>query len=218
MEHGASVHPYLTEKYGIQSGDQILEVDGEALTNLDELNKIIMLRELNTLKVKHSNGQTESIKIPEDIGLELFQNNAFPAFGMRTSSSYVEEVQKDSNAESAGLLSKDQIIKIDEKDIAYFDDIQGALYAKKDEKVRLTVLRPLNESANDTIILDANVNEFGTIGFSVGISAVEDSSAVETVSYSFLNSITEGTKYGMHTLGDYVSQFKFIFTKKKYDL
>ena len=133
---------------------------------------------------------------------------------MRTSSSYVEEVQQGSNAESAGLLSKDQIIKIDEKKITYFDDIQQALYAKKDQNVRLTVLRPSNDAINDTIVLDAEVNEYGTIGFSVGISAVEDSSAVETVSYTFLNSITEGTQYGLNTLGDYVSQFKFIFTKK----
>ena len=215
MEHGVSVHPYLTEKYGIQSGDQILEVDGETLTNLDELNKVIMLRDLSILKVKHSDGQIESINIPEDVGLELFQNNAFPAFGMRTSSSYVESVQQGSNAENAGLLSQDQIIKIDEKDISYFDDIQGALYAKKDKKVRLTVLRPVAKSTKDTVLLDADVNELGTIGFSVGISTVEDSSAVETVSYSLLNSITEGTQYGLNTLGDYVSQFKFIFTKKR---
>ena len=88
-----------------------------------------MLRELSLLKVKHSDGQIESIEIPENIGLELFQNNAFPAFGMRTSSSFVEAVQQGSNAENAGLLSKDQIIKIDDKGINYFDDIQGALYA-----------------------------------------------------------------------------------------
>ena len=214
MGHGVSVHPYITEKYGIESGDQIIEVDGKTITNLDELNKIIMLRDLTNIKVKHSDNELESIDIPENIGLELFQNNAFPAFGMRTSSSYVEEVQQGSNAESAGLLSKDQIIKIDEKKITYFDDIQQALYAKKDQNVRLTVLRPSNDTINDTIVLDAEVNEYGTIGFSVGISAVEDSSAVETVSYSFLNSITEGTQYGLNTLGDYVSQFKFIFTKK----
>ena len=66
---------------------------------------------------------------------------------MRTSSSFVEAVQQGSNAENAGLLSKDQIIKIDDIGINYFDDIQGALYSKKDKNVRLTVLRPTNELA-----------------------------------------------------------------------
>ena len=89
MSNGASVHPYITENYGINSGDQILKVDGEVLTNLDELNKIIMLRDLESLTVKHENGLTETISFPEDIGSELFENGAFPAFGMRTKSSFL---------------------------------------------------------------------------------------------------------------------------------
>ncbi len=214
MDHGVSVHPYITAKYGIESGDKILKVDDETLTNLDELNKIIMLRDISKLTVQHENGTTETIVIPEEIGLELFQNNAFPAFGMRSTSSYVEAVDPASNAEKSGLQAKDKLIQINGEDITYFDEIQSALYANKNKSVALTVLRESNENKSDTITLNAKVNETGTIGFAVGVSAVQDSSAVETLSYSFLNSISEGTKYGLNTLGDYVSQFKFIFTKK----
>jgi regulator of sigma E protease len=214
MEHGASVHPYLTEKYGIKSGDKILKVDQEELTNLDELNKIIMLRDLSSLTVKHEDGKEETIEIPEEIGLELFQNGAFPAFGMRSTSSFVDRVEENSSASEAGLMAKDKIIEIDGQKITYFDQIQGALYANKGSSVGLTVLRSLNDSIDETVLLNAMVDSTGKIGFAVGVSAVEDSNAVESISYSFANSITEGTKYGMHTLGDYVSQFKFIFTKK----
>ncbi len=73
---------------------------------MDELNKIVMLRDISSLTVEHSNGIQETIAIPEDIGLELFQNNAFPAFGMRSTSSYVEVVDQASNTEKAGLQAK----------------------------------------------------------------------------------------------------------------
>ena len=214
MAHGVSVHPYLTEKYGISSGDKILKVDDDTLYNLDELNKIVMLRDISSLTVEHSNGIQETIAIPEDIGLELFQNNAFPAFGMRSTSSYVEVVDQASNAEKAGLQAKDQLLQINGEQVTYFDEIQNALYANKNKTVAITVLRQTKENSNDTITLNAKVNEGGTIGFAVGVSAVQDSTAVETISYSFLNSISAGTQYGLNTLGDYVSQFKFIFTKK----
>lgn len=214
MAHGVSVHPYLTKKYGISSGDKILKVDDDTLYNLDELNKIVMLRDISSLTVEHSNGIQETIAIPEDIGLELFQNNAFPAFGMRSTSSYVEVVDQASNAEKAGLQAKDQLLQINGEQVTYFDEIQNALYANKNKTVAITVLRQTKENSNDTITLNAKVNEGGTIGFAVGVSAVQDSTAVETISYSFLNSISAGTQYGLNTLGDYVSQFKFIFTKK----
>ena len=48
MTHGVSVHPYITEKYGISSGDKILKVDDDTLYNLDELNKIIMLLDISS--------------------------------------------------------------------------------------------------------------------------------------------------------------------------
>lgn len=214
MSNGASVHPYITENYGINSGDQILKVDGEVLTNLDELNKIIMLRDLENLTVKHENGLTETISFPEDIGSELFENGAFPAFGMRTKSSFIESVDGGSLAEEAGLKSKDKIIEIDGEKLEYFDQIQSALYQNKNKAVMLSVLREDENKALDTLLLEAKVDPDGKLGFAVGISEVADSSAVESIAYTFGNSIVEGTKYGLNTLGDYVSQFKFIFTKK----
>lgn len=214
MSHGASVHPYLTEKYGLNSGDQILKVDGETLTDLDELNKIIMLRDLSSLTVKHENGLTETIAIPEDIGSELFENGAFPAFGMRAKSSFIESVEAGSLAEEAGLKSKDRIIEINGKQLEYFDHIQSALYQNKNKAVMLSVIREDENKALDTLVLEAKVDPDGKLGFAVGISEVADSSSVESIAYTFGNSIVEGTKYGLNTLGDYVSQFKFIFTKK----
>jgi regulator of sigma E protease len=41
-----------------------------------------------------------------------------------------------------------------------------------------------------------------------------DKSALSEKKYGFAQSINIGMSYGYHTLSDYVSQFKFVFTKK----
>jgi regulator of sigma E protease len=58
------------------------------------------------------------------------------------------------------------------------------------------------------------VKEDGTIGFAPKSSGYVDSAAIEKVNYSLGESISVGMVTGVNTLGDYVSQFKFIFTKK----
>ena len=214
MNHGASVHPYLGEKYGLYSGDQILQVDGEKIENLDELNKIIMLRDISTITVRHQNNKQETIKLPEDIGSELFQAGAFPVFGMRMKGASVENVTADSGADKAGVKSKDILISVNNQKVNYFDEIQKSLYLNKGKKVDISVLRKNNAGGMDTLSLNTQVDKEGKIGFEVAMGSVEDSSAIETKSYSFFESVSRGTKYGINTLTDYVAQFKFIFTKK----
>lgn len=213
MTHGASIHPYL-EKYNLHSGDVILAVDGEKLENLNELNKIIMLRDISTITVRHQNNKVQTVSLPEDIGSELFQAGAFPVFGMRMKSASVQSVTAGSGAEKAGVKSNDILFSVNNEGVTYFDEIQKSLYVNKGKSVELSVLRVDEAGEMDTIPLKAQVDNEGKIGFEVAMGSVEDSSAVETKSYSFSQSISKGTVYGINTLTDYVAQFKFIFTKK----
>ena len=213
LAHGTSIHTYL-EKYDLHSGDVILAVDGEKLENLNELNKIIMLRDISTITVRHENNEVQTISLPEDIGSELFQAGAFPAFGMRMKASAVERVLPNSGAEKAKIQAKDVIYTVDNKEITYFDEVQQALYVNKGKSVNLSVLRKNNSGITDTIPLKAKVDSEGKIGFEVSMGELEDSSAISNVNYSFTESISRGTSYGINTLTDYVAQFKFIFTKK----
>ena len=213
LTHGASIHPYL-EKYGLHSGDQILEVDGEKLENLNELNKIIMLRDISTIKVRHENNQVQTVSLPEDIGSELFQAGAFPVFGMRMQGASVENVTPNLGAEKAGVKSKDILFSVNNEEVVYWDEIQKHLYNNKGKTVDLQVLRQGDAGKLDTITLKSKVDHEGKIGFEVAIGSFEDSSAIESKTYSFAESISRGTAYGINTLTDYVAQFKFIFTKK----
>lgn len=208
LAHGLSVHPYL-EKHHLNSGDKVLTLEGKEVLNLDELNKGIMFRGARKMTVLHPNGTTEKIQLPKDIDKTLFQVGALPAFGLRSSAHSVGEVMKNSPANKAGLKKNDIILAVGNQPVNYFDDLSKGLYEHKGKRTQLTVLR-----GKDTLSLNAKVKSDGTIGFQTSGKILIDSAAIQTRHYGFGKSISIGMTYGKNTLSDYISQFKFVFTKK----
>ena len=211
LKHGLSVHPYL-QKYNLVSGDKVVELDGNPVLSVEELNKEILLRDARKLKILHVDGKVSNVTLPENIDMELFTNGAFPAFGYRSKTTKVDEVVPKSPAQKAGLQKNDVILSINDKEIEFFDELQGAFYAVKGKTAELSVLR--GKTLSDTTLLTTKVNSDGTIGFQTSTKLAEDSSAIKTAYYGFFESVAVGFQFGKNTLGDYVSQFKFLFTKK----
>ena len=208
LQKGLSAHPYL-KKYHIQSGDIVLSLEGKKVLNLDDLNKGILLRDARKLTVKHADGSIEKITLPKNVDQEFFQAGALPAFGLRSKANEVAEVVSGTPAEKAGLKKADKILMINARPIEYFDDLQSELYLNKGKTVELAILR-----ANDTVNLKSEVKPDGTIGFQTQTKLLLDSTAIQTKKYGLGESIAIGFQYGTNTLTDYVSQFKFVFTKK----
>lgn len=211
LKHGLSVHPYL-KKYNLVSGDNIIEIEGDKVLSIDEVNKEIMLRGAKKLKVKHADGTFSNVTLPEGIDSELFEKGAFPAVGLRSKMSVVDAVVPKSNAEVAGLQKEDIILSVDGKEIVYYDELQASLFSVKGKTAQINVLRGAN--GKDTVLLKSNVNEDGTIGFKTLPLLAEDSSIIRTAHYGFFKSIAVGCRFGKNTLTDYIAQFKFVFTKK----
>lgn len=208
LTHGLSVHPYL-EKHHLSSGDKVLRLEGKEVLNLDELNKGIMFRGARKMTVLHADGTTENIQLPTDIDKTLFQVGALPAFGLRSSTHSVGEVINNSPAKKAGLRKNDIILAVGNQPVRYFDDLSKGLYESKGKTTNLTVLR-----GTDTLELRSKVKEDGTIGFQTSAKILVDSAAIKTKYYGLGQSIAIGMTYGKNTLSDYISQFKFVFTKK----
>ncbi len=70
-----------------------------------------------------------------------------------------------------------------------------------------------NSDSKDTITREVRVKSNGTIGIMTN-SAFVDRKALSEKKYGFAQSIGVSMSYGYNTLSDYVSQFKFVFTKK----
>ena len=208
LQAGLSVHPYL-KKYHMESGDIVLSLEGQKVLNLDDLNKGILLRDARKLTVKHADGSTENIILPEEVDQEFFQAGALPAFGLRSKANVVADILPGTPAEKAKLKKEDKILMVNDKSIVFFDDLQSELFACKGKSAELTVLR-----GKDTLKLKSAVKPDGTIGFQTNAKVIIDSTAIVEKNYGLGESIAIGFTYGTNTLTDYVSQFKFVFTKK----
>lgn len=197
IPNGYSVSKVM-QSYGFENGDIPVEVNGEKLPNTLNINRMLLVRNVNNIKVKRQNGNFLTLSVPDSIGNELFRNEQFIAFSPRIEP-LVDVVLTNSPAEKAGILSGDKIIAINEKSISFSDEIQ-----LEDKEVLVTILR---NSEEKTITLTPENQKMG-VSFS--------SPKIETtkITYSFAESIPAGISHGYYTLRDYAVQMKYIFTKK----
>ncbi|MBI1836965.1 MAG: RIP metalloprotease RseP [Flavobacteriia bacterium] len=212
LKAGLAVHPYM-QKFGLESGDNILAINGEKLENILESNTIILLRNGRKLEVVKANGTKKTIVLPKGIDHELFQEGAMSAFGPRLFGVKIGEIEKNSPAAKVKLQKEDKIIKANGTKIVYFDDFQKILYNSKGKKIDLEIKR--NGKIFETKVFIPKSGTFdGRLGFANNSKTIVDNKKFKHFNYSFGESISRGIIKGKNTLSDYVSQFKFVFTKK----
>lgn len=110
---------------------------------------------------------------------------------------------------NSGLRPGDTFLGMNDQPITYFDEIVTTCYNHLGKTVEAKILRD-----GDTLSLTMDVNENGVIGFGPTMVEPEDSKHIRDIKYGFGESIGRGFSMGMTTLGDYVGQLKFLFTKK----
>jgi regulator of sigma E protease len=208
LKAGLAINPYM-QKFDLRSGDNIVAINGKKITHINDINNHILLRDGRKLSVIHADGSKETISLPVGIEYELFQNGAFPAVGLRHTSTVVDSIIPDKPAMKAGLKKGDKILSINNQPVKYYDDIQRLLFDSKGKNADLTILRDGKETS-----VTAAVLKEGTIGFVIKTTKYLDDKSIVHVQYGFGQSIGKGIDRGFHTLGDYVAQLKFIFTKK----
>jgi regulator of sigma E protease len=202
VPNGLEVSP-LVEEIGFRDGDVILSFDGAPLENLNDASKILLVRSPETARVRHADGTTETIAIPDDFGQQLFASGERPFSALVLAK--IMSVESESPAEQAGLLSGDIIRGINGEDINSWQEVLQTFADYDKYEVELRIER-------DGLInsYSVAVREDNTIGVRV---ESPDISSTE-LTYSLGESIVEGIRYGFWTLYDYVAQFKFVFTKQ----
>ncbi|NBC57431.1 MAG: RIP metalloprotease RseP [Bacteroidetes bacterium] len=205
LDDGLAVNEILYE-YGFQDGDKILSIDGEPLRNQLDINKYMMLRDIDQIEVLHADGNTEKLNIPEDIGDKLFQSGAMFPFGLKIKP-VIDSVLPNEPGMKAGLQKGDKVLAVNGKTTPYWDDFTEALANAKSDTIQLTYINTYDREETTEIVL----NDDKKIGIAVANNMNE---LIEHQNYTFTESLTAGFSYGYWTLRDYVAQFKFIFTKK----
>ncbi|WGK65707.1 RIP metalloprotease RseP [Croceiramulus getboli] len=208
MKYGFGVSPTM-ERYGFEQGDQVLAVNGEPLFDVLDINTYLMMRDVNTVTVEHQNGSTETIKLPETIGDELFSAGDFPPFTLDRYPVQLDSVAAGGPADQAGLQVTDALVAINGTPITYRSDINQALRQSGEQTT--TTLEIRREGTPMTLEVQREVG--GPLGIFT-TSRDQDFIERQTKTYSFGESISEGISYGYWTLRDYVAQFRYVFTKK----
>lgn len=207
IKYGFGVAKTL-ETYGFQQGDKVISVDGEAYQDLSiDINKYIMFRTVGNIKVEHQDGTIEDIKLPEDIGTQLFEAGDIPALSPRYTFQ-LDSIVKGSPADQSGLLATDKITAVNGQPVNYYSDVAYQIKNNATKSLSFEVER--NNEVKNLIITPA---EDKTIGIYKSLTDL-DYIKIRNREYSFAESISGGMSQGYWEVKDYLAQFKYIFTKK----
>jgi regulator of sigma E protease len=169
------------KEIGLQTGDQILAVNGKKIERFEELTSSKVLLGNSELTVRR-NGETKFVKVPGN-AIELVADHGIDEFvEPRMTFNRLIQVSPKSNAQQAGLKKGDSILSVNQKPIRFFDEFQSIVQANKNKKVEITLLR------NDKVLnITSNVGPDGTIGV-----AAAPGIALETAEYGFLPALPVG--------------------------
>ena len=189
---------------GFEDGDRVLQLNGKDFENLNNLNRYLMLRDVETLTVLHPDGNQETIELPEDIGMTMFKAGVREPFTpMRTT--IIDTIYPDLPAGPSDLRVGDRVLQINGTEVTTFRNMSELVRANPEKPVSLTVLRN-----GETLEFTVTPNDKGQLG--INNLAREYDNSFEQVNYSFGESIGGGIEYGYNVLKDYVYQFKYVFT------
>lgn len=196
------------QEYGFENGDQILKIDGEVPINVLDVNKHLFLRDVKNIEVKHPNASVETINIPEDAGLTMWQSGVMEPFEPRIFN-VIDSIKPDSPANLAGLEKGDKVLKINNQPAEYWNDLTKAVKNNKDRSPMTFEV----ERNGAVKTLEITPGEDNVIGVYPQIPN-EDILSINHQEYSFGESIGKGWSKAYWTLKDYMAQFKYVFTKK----
>jgi len=203
VKEGFSVHESF-KTYGFKDGDKITKFNGTEPLDVTDVNKHLFLRGITSLEVLHQDGNTETITIPENIGEIMWENGVMKPFEIRRPA-IINFVADDSPAKKAGIKKDDKIISVNNKPVHFWNEFSELVLNSKGE-ITIGIERGLNNI--NVTIMPGKDNQIG-VSYNL-LNAVE----MQHKDYSLIESISTGNSIAIWTLRDYITQFKYVFTKK----
>jgi regulator of sigma E protease len=189
------------KQIGLQTGDIILNVNGQDYERVSDLTSSDVLLESDSYYTVLRAGKEVVIPIPNDMIERISEDNQRVAFISPLYEFQVDNIQPQSNADMAGLMSGDRIIAINGEDVQYFQFFKEKLENNKGEEIRLTIKR--NEKIEN---LQAKVGDDGLLGFMPKMDV-----ELEHEEFSFAESIPTGTAKAFNVIWLNIKGFGKIF-------
>ncbi|MBU0764517.1 MAG: RIP metalloprotease RseP [Bacteroidetes bacterium] len=190
---------------GLRHGDKILKVDTFTIDRIQEVIIHLLLDNPKTISVERDN-RIVKIEIPEEFHQTLMRAGIRTFIDMRVPY-VIDSVLPGQAADSAGIRKYDSIIGINRKATPFFNDFRDEIGKHTGKYINLSIVRD-----DSVITVSVRVSESGKIGvFNKSLSDIFETRRIE---YGFFESFPAGIGHGVETLGDYVKQFKLVFTRE----
>jgi regulator of sigma E protease len=191
---------------GLRNGDKIITVDNHQIENFHDITSDIVLNNRKTIQVERD-GAKLNIEIPAEYVPKMLKGKGQIDTRIPFGPYVIESFGKKSAARTAGVQLKDELIGIDDKKFAYYDEFQKYLNENKQKSIVLNLSR--NGNPQNVTVKPDSLGTLG-IGRSVILSQIFD---LKTIRYGFFKSFPAGINKGLKTITDYLKQFKLIFSK-----
>jgi regulator of sigma E protease len=167
----------------------------------------IVLNNRKTIQVDR-NGQVLNIEIPSDLVRQLLKGKGQITYRTPFFPLIIRAFQKDSPARIAGVLPGDELTGIDSVKFNFADEFQKYLQENRNRPVVLNLLR--NGKAENITVKPTSA---GLLGISYSGKALDQVFDLKTLKYGFFQSFPAGISKGFRTVGDYLKQFKLLFSR-----
>jgi regulator of sigma E protease len=191
---------------GLRNGDKILSVDNQYIENFEDVLRDIILNKRSSIQVDR-NGEKIDIPIPDSYVPALLKGKG--KFDVRAPFGpfIVMDFQKVSPAKVAGVIKGDELVGLDSLTFSYYDEYQSYLLAHHDKEITLKVKRN-----GEDLDIPVKLTSSGMIGVVTNRSPTMFFE-FKTIKYGFFKSIPAGISRGIKEIGDYLKQFRLIFSK-----
>lgn len=191
---------------GFQNGDKILLVNDVKPETMGDFANDILLEDIKTVTVQR-NGEEKIIRIPKTLARKIVGAGTQNPFCNYRIPFIIDSVLAGTPAQKAGLQKGDSLVGVNDTTLFCFFDFKKMFNDNKNDTVTLAYYRG-NNLCHTNITLDSMGN--------IGVAFKQPADILGTVQeqYNIFQSIPKGIVMGVHTLGDYVKQFKIVFTKE----
>jgi regulator of sigma E protease len=189
---------------GLRNGDKILSVDNQHVENFYLITSDILLNKRKSIQVERD-GQVVNIELPADYVRKALKGKGHIDARTPFGPFLIKSFSKESPSKAAGLLAEDELVGIDSLKFTWYDEFQKYLSDNWEKILILNIIRngePVNISVKPT--------ETGQLGVYRNVENIFD---LKTIRYGFLQSFPAGISKGINTVGDYLKQFRLLFSK-----
>jgi regulator of sigma E protease len=199
--YGIYVDP-IGEQIGLKNGDKVISLDNKRVDDIHKAAVSILLDQPKSIQVERE-GKLINLTIPKGLDLKYIDKEVIPF-----EPGYpfiVESVAPDMGAQLAGLQKGDQLISIGTDTLQFYQQFKSRLDSNKAKTVDIGYKR--NNVLYSTKVM---VNDLGQIGVNKKVDFFDK--LTDTRDYNFFQAWGQGWKRTIGTLGNYIKQFRLLFT------